>query len=195
MLPPGSSGTAGDRRDRTYADDRSRAVRTTLGRADWRAFQRHAGGHVVVRARAINLVFVAFALSAAVAIGLGLGMQQSTSQTPPAAQLLLGIGALMLLLGMVVMVAGRRWFLHRWWDLTSGRYELASTISGASIRRKGQTVEFTWESVIGWSEDQDRFYLSVAPYVGWPLPKRDFGSEDDVDLLRMLLVDAERRTP
>jgi hypothetical protein len=62
--------------------------------------------------------------------------------------------------------------------------------SEVMISQAGQCTVFAWSSITGWSEDGDRFFVSVAPLVGWPLPKAGFFDHSASNGFRALLAGA-----
>ena len=99
-------------------------------------------------------------------------------------------GGVLLLATFVGAVFLSAWFRRAWYRALAGRVELTADVDGATVRRTGQATQFAWASVLAWSEDADRLYVSIVPNVGWPFPKGDFRSQEEVDRLRMVLTDS-----
>ena len=173
--------------------------RATLDRTDWAAYQRHSRRHVAARASAVNWGLLILIGAAAVLIGMSLVIKDGSSGSEVVAPAgpTFGVGEVVLLTGGVLLLATfvgavflSAWFRRAWYRALAGRVELTADVDGATVRRTGQETRFTWASVLAWSEDADRLYVSIAPNVGWPLPKGDFRSHEEVDRIRMVLADS-----
>ena len=137
--------------------------------------------------------------AAAVLIGMSLGIKDGSSGSEAVAPAgpTFGVGEVVLLTGGVLLLATlvgavflSAWFRRAWYRALAGPVELTADVDGATVRRTGQETRFTWASVLAWSEDAGRLYVSIAPNVGWPLPKGDFRSHEEVDRIRMVLADS-----
>ena len=65
---------------------------------------------------------------------------------------------------------------------------MAFSPAEVTVSRQGQHTTFDWEAVMGWSEDAECFYVSLSTLVGWPLPKKGFDSDSEIERFRSLLL-------
>jgi hypothetical protein len=164
--------------------------RATLDRADWAAYQRHARRHATAGLTTYSWALMIVISLAAALLGLGLEIRNDAAfHEPSAGDVLVPVALVVLGIWLVAVVIVNSRIRRRWYGQPVGPLELTADSGGATVQRSGQSTRFTWESALAWSEDGDRIYVSIAPGVGWPFPKRDFRSAEDLDRLRMVLRD------
>ena len=146
-------------------------------RSDWSRTFRATRRHVDPWAPNITVVFLMLCLIAGISFGV-------TSTVGPLGA---AIGGLALVLLVITMMLNVRYSkrVHR---RLEGELRMAFSPAEVTLSRTGQRTTFDWEAVMGWSEDAECFYVSLSTLVSWPLPKKGFDSDSEIERFRSLLL-------
>jgi len=151
--------------------------RAETSRSEWRRFQLAARRHLFPSFLATRTVSVAFA----VLIGASLGALAALGPVG------LVLGLLTLAAFVAVVLINAR-YSRRMCSAFATELTVEANDHEVTVTRAGVRTTFEWAAVTGWSEDRDCFFVSVAPLVGWPLPRSGFTSTAEATAFREQLA-------
>jgi hypothetical protein len=149
--------------------------------ADWKRFSVAARRHLIQGMRVARAIGLLTCAMTGVAVGLLVGWG------PPGGLLLLAI-----VVGLTVVSVYNHSLKQAWRDGHVGELTLFLSPTHVVVARNDHRTTFEWSAVKGWSEDADNVYLTIAPLVGWPLPKSGFTSPGGLGEFRQQLVAADK---
>lgn len=160
-----------------------RVFEATTSQDDWRKYLIVARRHLLPNVGAARAVYIV----AGALIGVGLGLLPSA-----------GFAGVVLLVAIAVAFAAAVTMNARYTSALrgglAGELTVFVSVTEVTVAREGQRTSFSWSGVKGWSEDPDRIYMTVAPFVGWPLPKSGFLTQELANEFREHLAAAKQPT-